>query len=58
MLHVRPGPKGAESAVTFAAKSLVVSGGGAVRARVDCAGSLNACPLPGSVGLSREVRLW
>eukprot|EP00903_Cladosiphon_okamuranus_P014507 g13456.t1 len=57
MLHVRPGPKGAKSAVTFAAKSLVARGGGAVRARLDCAGSLNARPLPGSIGLSREVTL-
>lgn len=56
MLHVRPGPKGAENAVTFVAQSLIPRGDrGAISVRLDCSESVNASPLPGSLGLSREV---
>lgn len=60
LLHVRPGPRGGEKAVTFAVESLVSAGGFAIKAVLDCAGSVNASPLPGSKGLSREVwiRFW
>lgn len=54
LLYVRPGPKGAENAVTFLVQSPIHFF--SVRARLDCAGSVNASPMPGSVGLSREVR--
>lgn len=55
LLYVRPGPKGAENSVTFLVQSSIHSF--SVRARLDCAGSVNASPMPGSIGLSREVRL-
>lgn len=57
MMHVRPGPKGAEKAVTFVVQSLVPKNGRAatIRVRLDCTESVNASPLPGSSGLSREV---
>ena len=54
-LHVRPGPRGGEKAVTFAVESLVPAEGATVKVFLDCAGSVNASPLPGSEGLSREV---
>ncbi|CAN0342268.1 unnamed protein product [Ectocarpus sp. 12 AP-2014] len=55
LLYVRPGPKGAENAVTFLVQSPIHFF--SVRARLDCAGSVNASPMPGSIGLSREVTL-
>ena len=54
-LHVRPGPRGGEKAVTFVVESLVPTRGFAIKAVLDCAGSVNASALPGSKGLSREV---
>lgn len=54
-LHVRPGPRGGEKAVTFAVESLVSTGGFTIKAVLDCAESVNASALPGSKGLSREV---
>lgn len=57
VLYAWPGPRGAAKAVTFAVKSLIASGGEAVRASLDCAGSVNASPISGSIGLSREVGL-
>ncbi|CBJ26976.1 conserved unknown protein [Ectocarpus siliculosus] len=55
LLYVRPGPKGAENAVTFLVQSPIHFF--SVRARLDCTGSVNASPMPGSIGLSREVTL-
>lgn len=54
LLRVRPGPKGAEKAVTFAVQSLNTgstrrNGGTFIRARLDCSGSVNVSPLPGSM---------
>ena len=55
---MRAGPRGAEKAVTFAVESLVSRGGSTIKAVLDCAGSINASPMPGSTGLSREVRVY
>lgn len=60
LLSVRPGPRGAEKAVTFALQSPTSTGrrngGMFITARLDCSGSINASPVPGSIGLSREAR--